>query len=69
MTTQRHRLVTHDRRALAVREELITMGIAPTTVDTITYGKDRPADPGHDDAAWKKNRRDDFVVLTPPAKP
>ncbi len=58
-----------DRRALAVREMLVGMGIAATTVDTITYGKDRPADPGHDEAAWKKNRRDDFVVLTPPAKP
>jgi len=57
-----------ERRALAVREELIRLGVGPTEVDTISYGKDRPADPGHDEAAWKKNRRDDFVVLTPPNK-
>jgi peptidoglycan-associated lipoprotein len=58
-----------DRRALAVREELISLGIDPNRVDTKTWGKDNPDnDPGHDEAAWKKNRRDDFVVLTPPAK-
>jgi peptidoglycan-associated lipoprotein len=57
-----------ERRALAVREELIRLGIDPSRADTISYGKDRPADPGHDEAAWKKNRRDDFIVLSPPAK-
>jgi peptidoglycan-associated lipoprotein len=55
-----------ERRALAVREELIRLGVDPTRVDTISYGKDRPAAQGHDEAAWKQNRRDDFVVLTPP---
>jgi peptidoglycan-associated lipoprotein len=55
-----------ERRALAVREELIRLGIDPTRVDTISYGKDRPADTGHDESAWKKNRRDDFIVLSPP---
>jgi peptidoglycan-associated lipoprotein len=55
-----------ERRALAVREELISLGIDPTRVDTISYGKDRPVDPGHDEAAWKQNRRDDFIVLTKP---
>jgi peptidoglycan-associated lipoprotein len=57
-----------ERRALAVREELIRLGIDPTRIDTKSYGKDRPVDPGHDESAWKKNRRDDFVVLTPPGK-
>ena len=55
-----------ERRALAVREELIRLGIDPTRVDTISYGKDRPAVQGAGEAAWKQNRRDDFVVLTPP---
>ena len=57
-----------ERRALAVREELIRLGIDPTRVDTISYGKDKPVAQGHDEAAWKQNRRDDFVVLTPPSK-
>jgi peptidoglycan-associated lipoprotein len=55
-----------ERRALAVREALISLGIGQTEVDTTSYGKDRPLDPGHNEAAWKKNRRDDFIVLTPP---
>jgi peptidoglycan-associated lipoprotein len=55
-----------ERRALAVREELIRLGVDPKDADTISYGKDRPVDPGHDESAWKKNRRDDFVVLSPP---
>ena len=54
-----------ERRALAVREELIAAGIAPDRVDTISYGEDKPAVPGHDEAAYKKNRRDEFVLLTP----
>jgi len=55
-----------ERRALALRESLITMGIEPTRVDTISYGEDKPAAPGHNEAAWKQNRRGDFVQLTPP---
>ena len=57
-----------ERRALAVREELIRLGIVPTRVDTISFGKDMPEDPGHDESAWRKNRRDEFVVLSPPGK-
>ena len=56
-----------ERRALAAREELVRLGIEPTRVDTKTWGKDNPAnDPGHDESAWKKNRRDEFIVLSPP---
>ena len=55
-----------ERRALALRENLVTLGIDPSRVDTATFGKDHPVDPGHDESAWKKNRRGEFVVLTPP---
>ena len=55
-----------ERRALAVREELIRLGVNANDADTTSYGKDRPVDPGHNEAAWKKNRRDDFIVLSPP---
>ncbi|HKI67981.1 MAG TPA: peptidoglycan-associated lipoprotein Pal [Verrucomicrobiae bacterium] len=55
-----------ERRALAVREVLINMGVSPDRVATISYGEDRPVDPGHNEAAWAKNRRDDFVLLSPP---
>jgi peptidoglycan-associated lipoprotein len=54
-----------ERRALAAREALAKLGLDPSRVRTISYGKDKPVDPGHDDAAWAKNRRDDFVLLHP----
>jgi len=57
-----------EKRALAGREELIRLGIESTRVDTLSYGEDKPANTGHNENAWKENRRDDFVVLTPPAK-
>ncbi|HWW02420.1 MAG TPA: OmpA family protein [Candidatus Acidoferrum sp.] len=55
-----------ERRALALREELISLGIDPGRIDTVSYGKDRPADTGHDESAWKKNRRGEFLLETPP---
>jgi peptidoglycan-associated lipoprotein len=57
-----------ERRALAGREELIRLGIESGRVDTLSYGEDKPANTGHNENAWKENRRDDFVVLTPPGK-
>ena len=54
-----------ERRALAAREALAKLGVDPMRVFTRSYGKDKPADPGHDEAAWKQNRRDDFVLLHP----
>ncbi|HXI68986.1 MAG TPA: OmpA family protein [Verrucomicrobiae bacterium] len=54
-----------ERRALAAREALAKDGVDPARIRTISYGKDKPADPGHDEAAWAKNRRDDFVLLHP----
>jgi peptidoglycan-associated lipoprotein len=66
--TEEYNRALGERRALAAREELIRLGIDSTRVDTISYGKDKPAVDGHDEAAWSKNRRDDFVVLSPPGK-
>jgi peptidoglycan-associated lipoprotein len=57
-----------ERRAIAVREELVRLGIDPTRVDTVSYGYDKPAVLGRDEASMRKNRRDEFVVLTPPGR-
>src|SRR5215472_7544560 len=45
-----------ERRALALREELVRLGVDPTRVDTISYGEDKPVASGHDESAWKQNR-------------
>jgi peptidoglycan-associated lipoprotein len=64
--TEEYNRALGERRALALREELVSLGVDPTRVDTISYGKDRPAVDGHNEAAWSKNRRGAFVLLTPP---
>jgi len=64
--TEEYNRALGERRALALREVLVGEGVAADRVDTISYGKDRPAVDGHDEAAWSKNRRGEFIVLTPP---
>ncbi len=57
-----------ERRALAIREDLVGMGIDAARVDTISYGFEKPVAQGHDESAWAQNRRGEFIVLTPPGK-
>lgn len=64
--TEEYNRALGERRALAAREYLVRLGIDAGRVDTISYGEDKPVDPGHTEAAWSKNRRDDFTVLLPP---
>jgi len=64
--TEEYNRALGERRALALREELVRLGIDANRVDTVTFGRDRPADTGHSDAAHAKNRRGEFVVLTAP---
>jgi peptidoglycan-associated lipoprotein len=58
-----------DRRAQAVRRALLLQGVSEGQITTVSYGEERPADPGHDEAAWAKNRRVELVYLTPAAQP
>ena len=53
-----------DRRAQAIREFLATEGFDPGMMPTITFGEDKPADPGHTDAAFTRNRRGELVLLS-----
>jgi peptidoglycan-associated lipoprotein len=56
-----------DKRAQSIREFLASEGFDPSMMPTRTYGEDRPADPGHTEAAWSKNRRGELVLLSPTA--
>jgi peptidoglycan-associated lipoprotein len=58
-----------DRRAQSVRRALLLQGVAEGQLTTVSYGEERPADPGHDEAAWAKNRRVEIVYLTPAGQP
>ena len=58
-----------ERRAQAVRRALLLQGAADAQISTVSYGEERPAVPGHDEAAWAKNRRVEIVYLTQPLPP
>jgi len=58
--TQEYNLALGEKRALAVRDYLIKLGISGDRIVTVSYGKEKPADPGHNEAAWSKNRRCEF---------
>ncbi len=56
-----------ERRAQAVRHALLLQGATEPQLSTVSYGEERPAVAGHDEAAWAKNRRVEIIYLTPAA--
>jgi peptidoglycan-associated lipoprotein len=60
--TAEYNLALGERRAVAARTYLLSLGIAADRIKTVSYGKEFPFDPGHDESAWSKNRRAHFVV-------
>ena len=58
--TQEYNLALGEKRALAAREHLMKLGIPGDRLVTISYGEEDPAVPGHDESAWKFNRRCEF---------
>jgi peptidoglycan-associated lipoprotein len=60
--TAEYNLALGERRALAARTYLVSLGISPDRLRTVSYGKEFPFDPGHTEQAWSKNRRAHFVV-------
>ena len=62
--TPEYNLALGERRAVAVKTYLVSLGISPDRLRTVSYGKEFPFDPGHDDGAWSKNRRAHFVITS-----
>ncbi len=63
--TEEYNRALGERRALAIRERLAKAGISADRLRTVSYGEDRPAELGHTEAAWAKNRRGELVLLRP----
>jgi peptidoglycan-associated lipoprotein len=61
--TEDYNLALGEKRAKTVMDYLTSLGIASARMKVISYGKSQPADPGHDEAAWQKNRRAQFLVI------
>jgi len=64
--TEEYNRALGERRALAAREYLVRVGVSGAQIDTRTMGEDNPVVPGHTEAAWSKNRRDEFILLQLP---
>jgi peptidoglycan-associated lipoprotein len=62
--TIEYNLALGERRANSAKRYLISLGISGDRISTISYGKEKPLDPSHNEEAWAKNRRDHFIVLS-----
>ena len=60
--TREYNLALGERRANSVKDYLVALGIDPSRVETISYGKERPVALGHDEESWSKNRRSVSVI-------
>ena len=60
--TVEYNLALGEQRARATRDYLVSLGVAAERLRVVSFGKERPLDPGNDEAAWAKNRRARFAV-------
>jgi peptidoglycan-associated lipoprotein len=59
-----YNLALGEKRAVSAKLYLIRLGVKGNRLSTISYGEEMPVDPGHNEAAWAKNRRCHFVILS-----
>jgi peptidoglycan-associated lipoprotein len=62
--TEEYNLALGERRADSAKKYLISVGVPEGRISTISYGKERPLDPGHNEEAWAKNRRAHTIILS-----
>ncbi len=60
--TNEYNMALGERRANSAKRYVVGLGISADQVSTISYGEERPVDPAQNEAAWAKNRRDDFKI-------
>jgi peptidoglycan-associated lipoprotein len=61
---RQYNLALGERRAKAVRDYMVALGVESKRLSTISYGSERPKAEGSDEAAWSQNRRANFVVTS-----
>ena len=59
--TREYNLALGERRAGSVKEVLVGDGVEASRLETVSFGEEKPADAGHDDGAWSKNRRGELI--------
>jgi len=60
--TAEYNLALGERRAEATKKYLVSLGVAAASLSTVSFGEEKPVDPGHTEDAWAKNRRAHFVA-------
>ena len=60
--SREYNIALGERRALAVRQYLIQLGVNPSQIQTLSFGEENPAIADHDESAWSKNRRVEFAI-------
>jgi peptidoglycan-associated lipoprotein len=66
--TNEYNLALGDRRAKAVKDYLVSLGVPSSRIETISFGEEKPLCAEHTEECWAKNRRAHFVVLQKPGK-
>ncbi|MGB9907327.1 MAG: peptidoglycan-associated lipoprotein Pal [Candidatus Saccharicenans sp.] len=61
--TEEYNLSLGEKRAKSTMEYLMSLGISADRIRIISYGKSQPLDPGHEETAWAKNRRAQFLII------
>jgi peptidoglycan-associated lipoprotein len=61
--TNEYNLALGERRSDSAKSYLVSLGISPDRVETISYGEERPLAIGHNEDSWSQNRRDDFALI------
>ena len=59
--SREYNIALGQRRADAVKKMMMLMGATDAQIETVSFGKEKPHNAGHDEGAWTENRRDDFV--------
>lgn len=60
--TNEYNLALGERRANSTKNYLVSLGISPDRISIISYGEEKPLDPGHGEEAWAKNRRAHTII-------
>jgi len=61
--TNEYNMALGERRAEVAKRFLAALGVDSNRITTVSFGEERPRDPGHSEAAWSKNRRDQFEII------
>jgi peptidoglycan-associated lipoprotein len=61
--TEEYNLALGEKRAQSTFDYLVSLGISPQRIKVLSYGKSQPLDNGHNEVAWQKNRRAQFLVI------